>query len=645
MPSVPTTPAIETSLAAAGPVRRADRRASIARSSAGARGRGGVPLAAGVARAPAAAEVGGQPDRRRRAGRRRRARERSVRPRAVTASDAGTPSWVCPPSTGTPVGVGGRRAGRARTRRGERRVAGADGVEQADGRGAHRGEVVDVDEHRAPAGPLGVALDHRGQDRVARGDQVACPAPGRRRRRRSRRRARRSPASELAERRPWSRRRGRRTRPIGQRMRTCGRPGDRRVAAAGCQPRRREEAARSRAWTVGVEAQRAARPRRGRRRRAPARRRPRPAAAAPRGDDEPAAAPPAEVAARRSARARAGRRRAPSPCAVAGDEHDRARVVVVRRRGRARVEQALLVDERPSRRSAPVGGDVGAASIAGASAIGRRADGGARGRRGSRRRRSGRRAAVEDRHGPQPPAADSAEHAPHAAQPAPWSAPRMPAATQDRGDARGDVGEQLGVRRGDAVGERERARRAGGTGRRTGRRRASISSRGAGDQLVGVLAEADEEVGRDPVAAEDADGLVPGRLGTRPAARDALPGIQRARTSSSSDSTWMPIAVGAGVAQLLRCTARSPRRLALHLDRQARHRRADRADAAGEVAGAAVAAVASCRWSSPSAATPSRRTAASATSASCAGRLHRGRGAGAQRLPRSRRTGSARASS
>ena len=78
-----------------------------------------------------------------------------------------------------------RRRRPASDPRRERGVAGADGVEQPDGRGAHRGEVVDVDEHAAPAGPLGVALDQRRDDRVAGRDDVACRAPARRRRRRT----------------------------------------------------------------------------------------------------------------------------------------------------------------------------------------------------------------------------------------------------------------------------------------------------------------------------------------------------------------------------------------------------------------------------------------------------------------------------
>ena len=72
-------------------------------------------------------------------------------------------------------------------------------------------------------------------------------------------------------------------------------------------------------------------------------------------------------------------------------------------------------------------------------------------------------------------------------------------------------------------------------------------------------------------------------------------------------------------------------RLALHLDRQARHRRPDRPHAAGEVSGAAVASVArpGGQHHLPHAVEADRGLG---DLGELLGRLHRGRGAGAQRL-------------
>ena len=55
---------------------------------------------------------------------------------------------------------------------GEGAVPGGDRVEQADGFGAHGGQVVGVDQDRAPAGPAWVALHHRRDNGVAGRDQV-----------------------------------------------------------------------------------------------------------------------------------------------------------------------------------------------------------------------------------------------------------------------------------------------------------------------------------------------------------------------------------------------------------------------------------------------------------------------------------------
>ena len=57
---------------------------------------------------------------------------------------------------------------------GERGVAGAERVQQPDRGGAHRRQVVDVDQDRTPARPLRVAFHHGRHDRVARGDEIAA---------------------------------------------------------------------------------------------------------------------------------------------------------------------------------------------------------------------------------------------------------------------------------------------------------------------------------------------------------------------------------------------------------------------------------------------------------------------------------------
>ena len=98
---------------------------------------------------------------------------RDVRPKAVTASAAGTPSWVWPPSTGTRHACearampahdpGQQRAGRR-----------ADRVQQTRRRSAHRGQVVDVDQHRTPPRPLRIAFHHGRDDCITRGHEVAA---------------------------------------------------------------------------------------------------------------------------------------------------------------------------------------------------------------------------------------------------------------------------------------------------------------------------------------------------------------------------------------------------------------------------------------------------------------------------------------
>ncbi len=159
---------METSLAARG---RAVRTASSIGAQLVARAaRARVPLAALVAGSPAAGDVRGDGDRVAGAPARRGDRV-GVRPSAVTLSAAPTPSCVWPPRIGrSSAWLPARSPLRARARRARRR--GRRG-RRARRRGrAHRGEVVRGDEHRAPAGPLRVVGDHRGEDRVGARDDV-----------------------------------------------------------------------------------------------------------------------------------------------------------------------------------------------------------------------------------------------------------------------------------------------------------------------------------------------------------------------------------------------------------------------------------------------------------------------------------------
>ena len=350
----------------------------------------------------------------------------------------------------------------------------------------------------------------------------------------------------------------------------------------------------------------------------------------------------------RDASGSTGARRTPpstAPSRVAGDEHDRARG---RRRGRRASSPAKRpcsstntrapqrAGGRRRRRRRP--------SIAGASAIGdRRGAGGGRGRRGARRPRSVRargRSRIDTDLSPPPRTARSTRRTPRSRRPGRRRACRRPRGRRRPGAV--TSASSSGIGRGVAVGDGEGARhRAEGHDERVD---AAVDELGrAGDQLVGVLAEADEQVGRDagsrpktrtPRPRPPVLGQRDGRLARHPARgarrRRATRRGCRWRSAPASRSSCERAAEVAG-------------RLALHLDRQAGHRRPDRPDAAGQVAGAAVAAVAVVPVVSTICRTPSRRTAASATSASCVGRLHRGRGAGAQRLPRWRRTGSGRA--
>ena len=93
-------------------------------------------------------------------------------PSAVTESDAarraGVPAEDRHAVSGARAAQPGENAGR------ERGVAGAQRVEQRHRHRAHRGQVVDVDQDRAPARPIGVPFGHRRDYRVARRNQVAA---------------------------------------------------------------------------------------------------------------------------------------------------------------------------------------------------------------------------------------------------------------------------------------------------------------------------------------------------------------------------------------------------------------------------------------------------------------------------------------
>ena len=60
----------------------------------------------------------------------------------------------------------------------DHRVPCPHGVEQPDRCGPHGGQIVQIDQNRAPSRPLRVSLDHRRQDRIARRDQIR-PRDGR----------------------------------------------------------------------------------------------------------------------------------------------------------------------------------------------------------------------------------------------------------------------------------------------------------------------------------------------------------------------------------------------------------------------------------------------------------------------------------
>ena len=328
------------------------------------------------------------------------------------------------------------------------------------------------------------------------------------------------PASRRAERR-LGRRREPANRPIGQRIehvRRARRPSTApdvlqpsRVKKPRCAPGRRVEAQHAlrlgRAQAARTSAAPIAAPR------------------APGADDQPAA--------RSTSRGR-GRRRGVQPHAaehvavgVAGHQHD----------GRG----SSSWSSRSCRRTGPARGRTPAGAGAG------------RRRRGRRRRWRRRSRAAAARAAPRP-AADTSRSSIAVSRP-PSAAPARaagraagvlvgaahPGGPQLRGDAAVTSASTRRIR-----GRRRRRASASVPGERAERDderiHAQVDQRGrAGDQLVGVLAEADQQVGGDPVAAEDPHRLVPGRLvlGQRDG---GLAGHPAARTSSSRDSTWMPMA-------------------------------------------------------------------------------------------------------
>ena len=113
-----------------------------------------------------------------------------------------------------------------------------------------------------------------------------------------------------------------------------------------------------------------------------------------------------------------------------------------------------------------------------------------------------------------------------------------------------------------------------------------MSSAAPGDQFLGILAEADEQIRRHLVAAEHPDRLPPrlavlrqrhGRLAGHPAAADVV--VERLDVDADG--------VGARVAQLGQ-DRQVGGRLALHLDGQPGHRGLDRPHAPGQMPRAAV---------------------------------------------------------
>ena len=539
----------------------------------------------------------------------------AARARSPTARP-GTPSWVCPPSTGTPYASRGpaqpaedpaRRTPRPGRRRASSSPTGSAPI-------AARSLTLTRTAHQPAQSGSRSTIDGRIASQAA--IRSRARAPGRRRRRRSRA-AGRQLAQQVAERGSWSRRPGPRSGRSASASARAGVPGDGRAAARRCQPSRAEHALvarparsaskRSAPAALGVGA---GRPHQGRRR-CPGRR-----GRAGSTTSRPPA-PPAEVRAV-GRPGRAGPRRAPRRRAA------RATSTTVRgsssRSSRSCAgEQALLARRRPR---AAAGGSADAAS---SGLLDRQRNG-----RGGAGTGSHRRAASDDRWPHvMPPAAWSTPQAPQAAQPAFWSAPRIPAAAQQGRDPLGDVADQRRRRRRDAVAAGQRAGHRAGTGPRTGRRpgrsaaprprparRGPRRGRSAGRWRPGC--------GRTPRPPRP----TPPR--TRPSAPRPCPassagGPRRRGTRRGCRSTVAPAACRSSI------TARSPGGSICTwigrpgtASRTARTQRTRlRAPRSGPVVVPVVITI--C-------VTPSSRTAASATSASCAGVLAATVAPGAQRL-------------
>ena len=474
-----------------------------------------------------------------------------------------------------------------------------------------------------------VALHHRRDDRVAGGDHVG--AGHRRRRRRRRTRARPGQPGAIGRCRParpaarpagsWSSAASAARRPIGHRISTCGAPGHARPAGPAASPAGGRSVPAP-AWTVAsnrsapacsacAQAARTrsapARPRRGRR-----------------VDHQPPAVPPADV---RAAGPAGPSRTPPITRAVRCPRHQHhgARVVVVVV-GVIGLEQALLGHEHPGAQR-PVGGQRGRV----------------RGRLDQERGPAGRLGRIAGQAGTL--AGKDLEHAPVLSRPPPAArctprTPRSPPAGPPRSSR--PRCSSAATRCGHVPDQRRRRGR-----RRRGR--ASVPTIGRIRHHERVHAPLDQPPRPRPPArpgprpARSAGRWRPGcgrtpapprprPPRTRSSAPIALPGIHRLPDpASSSDSTWMPIAV-----------APASRRSREHgqVGRAARHctwigspgtaastARTHRARWRAPRSGPAVVPVVItiCR-------TPSSRTAASATSASWAGVLAAIVRPGAQRL-------------
>ena len=537
-----------------------------------------------------------------------------VRPSAVTASAAGHPELGVTAQYRHPVTPRPRAAARRSDAGGSDGVARADGVEQPDRGRAHRRQVVDVDQHRAPAGPLRFAFDHGRDDGVAGGDEVAAghgapssptkPGPGRRRARRNGARA--APSEDLVAAATG------RIRPSASASARAV-AGDLTVAPAAsraaeqrlvCRLHRRVETQHARRLGAGAGGADESR-----------RRLPRPRAPAATASLRPSTS-------RGRARPDGAESHAADDGAVprAGHQDDGARIVVVVVEVVA-VEQALVVDEdlAGAARYAPRAAASSASSMRKPGRRARVLRSPSRARMSSGRSLTGAGAvSPPSSHMRHPPAVRSTLHAPQAAQPAFWSAPLIPAARSFVGDLPGDVRERPPASGAPTPSTAASVPRIGRNGTTNGYTPRLDQPARAGDQFVGVLAEPDQEVRRDPVGPEDAHGLVPGRLVLRH--RDGrLAGHPAPAYPSSRASTWMPMAVAPGVVELAdpgqvaggsHCTWMGRPGTASSTARTQRARCGHR----GRARRWCPVVITICR-------TPSSRTAASATSASCAGVL------------------------